>query len=63
MCSNMARMEPLYVLHLRLASIGVIPWSVYSEDALDALVTAVERGDLGTVSIVEFEGQPLLEAA
>ena len=63
MCSNMARMEPLNVLHLRLASIGVIPWSVFSEDALDDLVTAIERGDLGTVSIVEFEGQPLLEAA
>jgi hypothetical protein len=56
-------MEPLCVLHLRLASIGAIPWSVFSEDALDALVTAVERGDLGRVSIVEFEEQQLLEAA
>ena len=63
MCSNMAGMEPLCVLHLRLASIGAIPWSVFSEDALDALVTAVERGDLGRVSIVEFEEQQLLEAA
>ncbi len=63
MCSNMARMEPLHVLHLRLASIGVIPWSVFSEEALGELVRAIERGDLGIASIVEFEGTQLPKAA
>jgi hypothetical protein len=56
-------MEPLYVLRLRLASIGVIPWSVFSDEAFDALVTAIQRGDLGIASIAELKGQQLLEAA
>jgi hypothetical protein len=56
-------MDPLYVLHLRLASIGVIPWSVFSEGALDALLAAVERGDLGDASIVELEAEQMAEAA
>jgi hypothetical protein len=56
-------MEPLHVLHLRLASIGVIPWSVFSEEALGELVRAIERGDLGIASIVEFEGTQLPKAA
>jgi hypothetical protein len=56
-------MEPLFVLHLRLASIGIIPWSVFSKRAYDALVEAVEGGELGRASIVELEAEHLPEAA
>ena len=56
-------MEPLLVLHLRLASIGVIPWSVYSEEAYEALLEAVDRGELGPAAIVELEAESLPEAA
>jgi hypothetical protein len=30
-------MKPLFALHIRLASLGVIPWSVFSEHALTGL--------------------------
>ena len=59
----LGRMEPLFVLHLRLASIGVIPWSVFSETAYQALVEAIEQGDVGAASIVEHEAERLPEAA
>ncbi len=63
MCSIIGGMEPLYVLHLRLASIGVIPWLVYSDEAYETLVDAVHAGELGLASIVELETEPLAEAA
>lgn len=63
MCSIIAAMEPLLVLHLRLASIGIIPWSVFTKEAYEALVEAVEAGELGTASIVELEAAHLPEAA
>jgi len=58
-------MEPLFVVHIRLASLGVIPWSVFSEHALAALIRAVEDGDFGPAGIVELEpdGAQLSEAA
>ena len=56
-------MEPLLVLHLRLASIGVIPWSVYSEEAYEPLLEAVARGEFGPAAIVELEAEALPEAA
>jgi hypothetical protein len=48
-------MEPLFVLHIRLASLGVIPWSVFSKEALAALVRAIDDGEFGPASIVELE--------
>ena len=56
-------MEPLFVLHLRLASIGIMPWSVFSNEAYEALVEAVEGGELGVASIFEPEAESLAEAA
>ncbi len=56
-------MEPLYVLHLRLASIGVIPWAVFSKAAYEALLEAVEVGEFGPAAIVELESEHLPEAA
>ena len=58
-------MEPLFVVHIRLASLGVIPWSVFSEHALAALIRAVEDGEFGSATIVELEpdATQLLEAA
>ena len=63
MYSIIGGMEPLYVLHLRLASIGVIPWSVYSEEAYEALLEAVARGEFGPAAIVELDAESLPEAA
>ena len=63
MCSIIAGMEPLYVLHLRLASIDVIPWSVFSDEAYESLIEAVQAGDLGAATIVELETEHLPEAA
>ncbi len=59
----MGGMEPLYMLHLRLASIGVIPWSVFSDEAYASLLDAVQAGELGAATIVELENERLLEAA
>ena len=63
MCSILGGMEPLYVLHLRLASIGVIPWPVFSNEAYASLVEAIRAGELGPAAIVELEPERLLEAA
>jgi hypothetical protein len=56
-------MEPLMIVHLRLDAIGLIPWSVFSFEALGRLKEAVDSGDLGPASIVEFEDQQLRKAA
>lgn len=50
-------MEPLCVVHIRLDSIGVIPWSVFSQEALVALREAVAAGEFGRASIAEFESK------
>ena len=63
MCSIIGGMEPLYVLHLRLASIGVIPWSIFSDEAYESLVEAVHGGELGAAVIVELEPKHLPKAA
>jgi hypothetical protein len=63
MCSIIGGMEPLYVLHLRLASIGVIPWPVFSDEAYQALIAAVDAGELGRACIIELECEALPEAA
>ena len=59
----MAGMEPLLVLHLRLDVIGIVPWSVFSVEALDLLRRDIDAGELGPASIVEFENQQLEQAA
>jgi hypothetical protein len=56
-------MEPLMIVHLRLDAIGLIPWSVFSFEALERLREAVDSGDLGPASLVEFEDQQLRKAA
>ncbi len=59
----MAPMKPLFVLHLRLEAIGVIPWSVFSFDALERLKRDIDAGELGAASILELEDKQLQEAA